>query len=100
MCKRVVTVDEFYSEVNRKPRASPAVPAHGLVSSGMSWPTLDNPFWLNVGDTSLSVRMQMNWEVSMLLWTFPRKTQLLSTEFISGTTVAQEYKAQIGSYVF
>ncbi len=28
--------------------------AHELVFSGLSWPTLDKPFWLDVGNNSLS----------------------------------------------
>ncbi len=30
--------------------------AHELVFSGLSWPTLDKPFWLDVGNTSLSLK--------------------------------------------
>ncbi len=29
--------------------------AHELVFSGLSWPTLDKPFWLDVGKTLLSL---------------------------------------------
>ena len=28
---------------------------HELVFSGLSWPTLDKPFWLDVGNISLSL---------------------------------------------
>ncbi len=37
--------------------------AHELVFSGLSWPTLDKPFWLDVGNNSLS-----HVEAAMFLW--------------------------------
>ncbi len=34
--------------------------AHELVFSGLSWPTLDKPFWLDVGNNSLSLSYNSN----------------------------------------
>ena len=35
--------------------------AHELVLRGLSWPTLDKPFWLDVGNTSFADAFQSSW---------------------------------------
>ncbi len=39
--------------------------AHELVFSGLSWPTLDKPFWLDVGNNSLSLRYIQSWTYNL-----------------------------------